>query len=607
MPDDLNQLLKKARSAYKSGDRGKGAYYVDRILKQDYLHRGTWKLLYRQYGRGLTFDEFRYEFTEQYYPDQIEYLRSGKPGPVQSHPASTIPGGEARTSEETSSNPPEDTPAEPKGAQAVKPVIAVQSAQAIPTPPPASIEKPTQPAPYVAAEALAVQKKKNSKKTEPDFASPLPPPTKPLKKGGKTPSASSSATGVVDKSPKIRVLVADDTAQTREIIIRSLGFEREVEVVATAENGIQAVEMARQTKPDVVLMDVNMPDMDGITATAEILERVPYAQIVILTVQNDPDYMRRAMMAGARDFLTKPPALDDLLNTVLQAGKIAHQEVRKVAQSAKGGLGSIPALSAQGKLITVYSPKGGTGCSTIVTNLGIALHNEESTVLLVDGNLQYGDIAELFNMRASQTILNLATHAYDLDIDLAEEAVISHESGLKLLTHPSLEQADSVRGDQLIEVLKYLREIYPYVLVNTSSQLSDATIAALEMSDLILLSVTQEISSITKVRRFLDTLNLLKIDKNRVLLILNQYDKQQDVLPEMISKSLKHEIAMMIPRDERVVTPAINRGVPFMLKVELKNRQISRSILDLAELVRRKLLELSKVSETPEAKVAQVR
>jgi len=616
MPDDLNQLLKRARGAYKSGDRGKAAYYIDRILKQDFLHRGTWKLLYREYGSGLSFEEFQIEFTEQYYPDSKDFLRVGtsgrakvgrlkfKPQEAQSasSPVDSYPPKEPSTEKPRAASP------EIKPAPPVKPAMPARSAQpSQPPAPPLIVDRPTQPAVYLSQEPSAAPKTQSEIKPVPQSPKQPQTSTKPLKKAEQPPAIPSSASQPADKSPKIRVLVADDTAQTRETIIRSLSFQREVEVIATASNGIQAIELARQTKPDVVLMDVNMPDMDGITATTAILERTPFTQIVILTVQNDPDYMRRAMMAGARDFITKPPALDDLLNAVLQAGKIAHQEIRKASQSSFGSLGTAPVLSAQGKVITIFSPKGGAGCSTIVANLGVALHNEETNVLLVDGNLQYGDIADLFNIRAGQTILNLAMRAYDLDIDIVEEALVTHESGLRILAPPGLEQAESISGDQLIEVLKYLRELYPYVLVNTTSQLSDATIAALEVSNLIILLTTQDISSITKVRRFLDALNLLKIDRKRILLVLNQYDKNQEILTDMVEKSLKHEIAKLIPKDERVTIPAINRGIPFMLKEDLKIRPIARSVLDLAELVRSKLLELSTITEIQEKQAAQVR
>ncbi|NPA93183.1 MAG: response regulator transcription factor, partial [Chloroflexi bacterium] len=124
----------------------------------------------------------------------------------------------------------------------------------------------------------------------------------------------------------IRVLIVDDIAETRENIRRLLQFEKGIEVVGSAASGKEAVALADKLRPDVVIMDINMPGMDGITATEHIRQRVPYAQIVILTVQDDPNYMRRAMLAGARDFLSKPPTIDELVSAVQRAGQFAREE-----------------------------------------------------------------------------------------------------------------------------------------------------------------------------------------------------------------------------------------------------------------------------------------
>src|SRR5690606_14929753 len=105
---------------------------------------------------------------------------------------------------------------------------------------------------------------------------------------------------------KVRVLIVDDVAETRENIRKLLQFDANIEVVGASRTGAEGLELSMETQPDVVLMDINMPDMDGITATEAIRKKVPFTQIVILSVQGDSNYMRRAMLAGARDFLTKP-------------------------------------------------------------------------------------------------------------------------------------------------------------------------------------------------------------------------------------------------------------------------------------------------------------
>ena len=122
---------------------------------------------------------------------------------------------------------------------------------------------------------------------------------------------------------KIRVLIVDDIAETRENIRRLLQFERDMEVVGGARTGKEAISLARESHPHVVIMDINMPDMDGISATEALLKELPNTQIVILSVQNEPDYMRRAMLAGARDFLPKPPSADELVSTIRKVGQRA--------------------------------------------------------------------------------------------------------------------------------------------------------------------------------------------------------------------------------------------------------------------------------------------
>ena len=137
-------------------------------------------------------------------------------------------------------------------------------------------------------------------------------------------------------------------------------------------------------------MDINMPDIDGITATETIRELVPHSQIVILTVQADPNYMRRAMLAGARDFLTKPPSVDEMISAIRRAGELAHEEraKSKATFTIKPGNGSAQAgMGRSGKVISIFSPKGGVGTTTIAVNLAVALQKEQTPEILVDGNM----------------------------------------------------------------------------------------------------------------------------------------------------------------------------------------------------------------------------
>ena len=103
----------------------------------------------------------------------------------------------------------------------------------------------------------------------------------------------------------IRVLICDDHALFRRGLMMVLEEDPEIEVIAEAANGNEAMELARELTPDVVLMDVRMPGCTGIQATREILESVPSAHVIILTVSDDEDDLLEAMKVGAAGYLLK--------------------------------------------------------------------------------------------------------------------------------------------------------------------------------------------------------------------------------------------------------------------------------------------------------------
>jgi pilus assembly protein CpaE len=93
----------------------------------------------------------------------------------------------------------------------------------------------------------------------------------------------------------LRLMLADDSAETREYLRKLLSFEADIELVGMAKNGQEAVALARETQPDVILMDINMPVMDGLEAVKIICSEMPAARVVMMSVQQDRPYLRRAI------------------------------------------------------------------------------------------------------------------------------------------------------------------------------------------------------------------------------------------------------------------------------------------------------------------------
>ena len=390
---------------------------------------------------------------------------------------------------------------------------------------------------------------------------------------------------------KIRVLIVDDVSETRENVKKLLQFEADVDVVGIARTGKEAIQVSQELNPDVVLMDINMPDMDGIAATEAIRAKQPAVQVIILSVQSDQNYMRKAMLVGARDFLTKPPMGDELISAIRRAGEMAQTEKSKsvqiqaaVVSGTQGGMANFG--GPKGKIIAVYSPKGGAGCTTLAVNLALTLNNDDTRVALVDGNFQFGDVAVFINEQGKNTVLDLAPRAEELDVEIVEEVMVKHAaSGLHILAAPSRpEHAEKISSAQFSKVLEFLTHMYAYVVVDTASLLTDVTLAAIDLSDLIVLVTTQDIPSIKNCRLFLDLLQTLGVERSRILFVMNKYDKRINITPERVAENLKQEVSLSIPLDDATASKAVNRGVPFVL--DNKSQPVSRGVYMLAESVR---------------------
>lgn len=114
----------------------------------------------------------------------------------------------------------------------------------------------------------------------------------------------------------IKVMLADDQALVRGGLAALLSFESDLEVVAEVGSGDDVVDVARRTRPDVVLMDVEMPGKDGITATADVTAAIPDVRVLIVTTFGRPGYLRRGLQAGAAGFVVKDTPARELADAI---------------------------------------------------------------------------------------------------------------------------------------------------------------------------------------------------------------------------------------------------------------------------------------------------
>lgn len=387
---------------------------------------------------------------------------------------------------------------------------------------------------------------------------------------------------------QIRILIVDDIDETRENLAKLIGFETDMQIVGSASSGQQAIDLAKRERPHVILMDINMPDMDGITATEIIANTVPESPIIMMSVQGEQDYLRRSMLAGAREFLTKPFSADELVNAIRHVNELEKVKRSRYMQSAPIAAPSSPhaqvsGAGSRGQVISFFSPKGGVGRTTISTNLAVALfQSTDRPVVLVDGSLPFGDIAVILNMNPkAKTIADLVGSFENLDADILETVLVPHSTGIKvLLAPPTPEAAELITAANMKKVLELLRERYAFVVVDTWPSFQEVVLTMLDVADVILTLMTLEITSLKNVRVFLEIAEKLGYDEKKVQLVANRNDSSGGIKASDVEASLGRRIPHTIVSDGRALVLAVNRGVPFV--ISHKDSQVSKDMFTLA-------------------------
>jgi pilus assembly protein CpaE len=406
---------------------------------------------------------------------------------------------------------------------------------------------------------------------------------------------------------KIRVLIVDDITETRDNLEKLLFFEKDIEVIAKAGTGREAVAMAKQHQPDVVLMDINMPDMDGIAATEALLSQVPTTQVIMMSVQGEQDYLRRSMLAGAREFLIKPISAEDLYNAIRHVYRLQTTQRRYVPTGPGDQGGGGDGGGQQGQIVAVFSPKGGVGTSAVAANLAVALRQlSNKKVALVDGNLIFGDLGVIMNLVSTKTIADLANRIAELDRDLLNDILITHASQVKvLLAPPNPQTGELITSDHLRAILETLRKEFDYVVVDTQSSLQDRALAVLDMSDRIVTLMTLEMPCIKNIKLFLELTELLEYPAEKVLLVLNKADNRLGIRVENVEENIQHKVALQIANAAHEMTLAINQGVPLV--IEKRGHQTAKDIFALANLITNARAAAAKGADKAAAKSQQER
>jgi pilus assembly protein CpaE len=389
---------------------------------------------------------------------------------------------------------------------------------------------------------------------------------------------------------QITVVIVDDIDETRDHLAKLLSFESDIQVAGSVASGLEAIALASEKSVDVVLLDINMPGMDGIATAEQLAMRAPATAIIMMSVQGEPDYLRRAMLAGAREFLVKPFSSDELAASIRQVHQRERQKMDRVASSRPAApTSAAPAAPRRGngKVVSFFSPKGGVGRTTLAVNFAVAARTElDLRVALVDGGLQFGDVGVLLNLNPkNQTIADVVREmAASGDLETLDATLVEHSSGVRvLMAPPSPEMAELVTPDHLSKIVAALRATHDLVVIDSSPLLQDVTLAFLDQSDVVLAVLTLEITNIKNMRQFLALADQLGYPEDKVQLLLNRADSGYGIRQQDVESSIGRKISHSVVSDGRTVVYALNRGVPFV--VAARQTRVAEDVIRIATAV----------------------
>jgi len=377
---------------------------------------------------------------------------------------------------------------------------------------------------------------------------------------------------------KIRVMIVDDHDETRDLVKKILSISDEITVVSEAKSGVESLAMYDPLTVDVILMDINMPEMNGLEAADRLSSDYPESIIVMMSVQNEVEYLRKAMDSGARSYIVKPFDVDSLSETIINA----YYKNRKttVTQSDLN--------RKQGQIISFYGSKGGVGKSVIAMNTAVLLSQEKNTkVILLDLDMQFGDVGMLMNIKPKSTIYDaLSPDAEDFQ-DQVTTSILNHSDQLDILLAPKRpDQAEGIQPAEIKMLLVDLKTRYDYILVDLGTNYSEITLTALDVSNKVFYISTPDMLSIKNTRLGLDVMKSLDYDVNKLFLVINRWTGKEKIKIADIERALGLKVDAQISDERRHMLEMINRGDPIASEKKMKKSKFMKDMKEALDVLR---------------------
>ncbi len=367
---------------------------------------------------------------------------------------------------------------------------------------------------------------------------------------------------------KLSVVLVDADKSVRKTLRDLLDRQDNVEVAGMAKRPDEALQVIKTSKPHVLILELSKDSGKTLKWVEQTKLQFPGTSIFVSSADKSPDLVISAMRAGVQEFLSRPIDSDEL--------KKAIDKVLKTKEQMKAR------APARGRVISVFSKKGGLGVTTLAVNLGLALSRvAENKAALIDLDLQLGDVTSFLNLSAEYNILDVLDEDGGVDAVKLQSCMTRHESGVFVLSEPkNPADSDNVSSSQINQILRHLRSTFSYVVVNTPHTFDSKSLEIFELSDHIIVVVAPNVSSIRAAKRTLGVFKQLGFLRDKVKVVANRVGKKDSVKVDDIEKTLHYPVSWVIPNNYPVAIDAVNSGIPLVNHKGDSN--VAKSILELA-------------------------
>jgi pilus assembly protein CpaE len=353
----------------------------------------------------------------------------------------------------------------------------------------------------------------------------------------------------------IRALVAVDSSADREVVQEALPASAQIEIVGVIYGLEESWNALQEAPTDLVVIACRGYSDRTLFFISGVLKQRSDRPIVVLAEDAENGFVRRVFEAGADDVVVLPESPERVAFTLQKA--IARRQGAAVASGV-----------ALAPMVCILGPKGGTGKTLTACNLTVALAEMGKKVVLVDLDLQFGDVALSLGLSPDKTIHDLAKSGGSLDIEKLESYLTTHSSAAKVLLAPTRpDQASFVTVDLLRDVYATLRANYEFVVVDTPPGFTPEVIASIDSSSHVCMVGMLDSLSLKNTKLGLETLELMGYDSSRISVVLNRADTRIGISRDDVAAIVGRAPDVFVPSD-REIPKTLTEGLPIVAASE---------------------------------------